>query len=239
MPSNSGKATDSAGNVRVDFVWGNFPGQPNDQRTANTDTVTSAVGDNPVTNGSKRLVPRLDKHDDILGGWNGYPGYLPNDKGEFTGSAYAYTPYIVVPNVLGLALADAKDGLRDNGYLDANVKTGTAQTNTAKTVTAIARTAGSTTATITATGAGAQYPVGTKITVSSLVSPNTEFNGTWIVTAAATNTVSFVSNASTVVSQSSLTGSVVGVTGTIFSQTVAPDANNITGTADITIVAYA
>jgi len=239
MPSNSGHATDTSGNIQVDFVWGNFPSQPNDLRTTNTDTATATSTTDPVTGGSKRLVPGKSNHDIVLGAWNGYPSYVPNDLGEFTGTAYNYTPFIAVPNVLGLVLADAKDGLRDSGYQDANVKTGTAQTNTAKTVTAIARTAGSTTATITATGAGAQYPVGTKITISALTTPNTEFNGTWTVTAAATNTVSFVSSASTVVSQSALTGSVVGVTGTIFSQSVAPLANSITGTADITVVAYA
>jgi hypothetical protein len=31
--NNNGNATDSAGNVRVDFVWGNYPMQPNDVRT--------------------------------------------------------------------------------------------------------------------------------------------------------------------------------------------------------------
>jgi hypothetical protein len=237
MPSNSGHALDTAGNVQVDFVWGNFPGQPNDQRTANTDTATVGVGGDPVTNGSKRLVPRLDNHDRILGGWNGYPGYLPNDKGEFTGSAYNYTPYIVVPNVLGAVLADAKDGLRDSGYLDANIKTGTAQTNAAKTVTAASRTAGSTEVSITATGAVAQYPIGTKITVTSV---DATVNGTWTVTGnSSTNVVKFNGTATTVLALTGLTGSVVGVTGTVFSQSVAPAADSTTGTADITVVAFA
>jgi hypothetical protein len=234
MPSNSGKATDTAGNVRVDFVWGNLAGQPNDQRTTNTETATAAVGANPVTNGSKRLVPRLDNHDSILGGWNGYPGYEPNTKGEFTGSAYAYTPYIVVPNVLGLALADAKDGLRDSGYLNANVLTGTAQTNASKSITVVTRTAGSFDATITVAAGVAQYPVGTKITVSGTSS----VDGTWTVkSVSSTNLITFTTTASTVLTAG--TGSVVGVTDTVFSQTVAPNADNITGTADITIVAYA
>lgn len=33
--NNDGNATDSAGNVKVDFTWGNFPIQPNDERTEN------------------------------------------------------------------------------------------------------------------------------------------------------------------------------------------------------------
>jgi hypothetical protein len=236
MPSNSGHALDTAGNIRVDFVWGNFPGQPNDLRTTNTDTVTATVGADPVTNGSKRLVPRLDKHDDILGGWNGYPGYTPNDKGEFTGTAYNYTPFIVVPNVLGLALADAKDGLRDSGYQDANIKVnGTDQPNAGKSITNIARTSGSTEVSITATGATAAYPVGTKITVASTGT----VDGTWIVTGnSSTNVVKFQTPGVTS-ALSSGTGSVVAVAGTIFSQSVAPNADSITGTADITITKYA
>jgi len=256
--TNSGHALDTGGNVQIDFVWGNMAAQPNDLRTSLTDTATSTTTTDPVTGGSKRLVPGKDNHDIILGGWNGYPLYTPNDLGEFTGSAYNYTPYIVVPNVLGLNAATtdttvtlsgvsttlyayaAQDGLRDAGYQNANIKVnGTSQTNTAITVTAIARTAGSTTAVLTATGAGAQYPVGTKVTVSALVSPNTEFNGTWVVTANATNSFSITSLNSTAVSQSTLTGSVVGVSGTVFSQSVAPAANSITGSADITITKFA
>jgi len=172
--------------------------------------------------------------------------------------AWVFTPYISVPNLLGLnggatdstvtlsgvstvlGAYTAQDALRDAGYQNANVKVnGSAQSNTAITVTGITRTAGSTTAVLAATGAGAQYPVGAKVTVSSLVSPNTEFNGTWVVTANATNTFSITSLNSTAVSQSSLTGSVVGVQNTVFSQTDAAGANLITGTSDVTIKLYA
>jgi hypothetical protein len=235
MPSNSGHALDTSGNIQVDFVWGNMARQPNDLRTNNTDTATVTAGTDPVNNGSKRLVPRLDNHDIILGGWNGYPGYLPNTLGEFTGTAYNYTPYIVVPNVLGLALLDAKDGLRDSGYQDANLKAGTDQTNAAKSITVVTRTAGSTEVSITATGAVAQYPVGTKITVASTGT----VDGTWTVTGvSSTNVVKFQTPGATTVLTSG-TGSVIGVAGTIFSQSVAPNADSITGSADITLVKYA
>lgn len=265
--TNSNHTLDTSGNVQVDFVWGNIARQPNDLRTTLTDTATATTTTDPVTGGVVRLVPGKDNHDIILGAWNGYPSFVPNDPGEFTQSSPVYstttglasnTPYILVPNVLGLNAAttdatvtlsgvstvlyaySAQDGLRDAGYQNANIKVnGTSQTNTAITVTAIARTVGSTTAVLTATGAGAQYPVGTKVTVSSLVSPNTEFNGTWVVTANATNSFSITSLNSTAVSQSTLTGSVVGVSGTVFSQSVAPAANTITGSADITITKFA
>lgn len=265
--TNSGHTLDQNGNVQVDFVWGNIARQPNDLRTTLTDTATATTTTDPVTGGVVRLVPGKDNHDIILGAWNGYPSYTPNDPGEFTQSSPVYsattglstnTPYILVPNVLGLNAATtdttvtlsgvstvlyayaAQDGLRDAGYQNANIKVnGTSQTNTAITVTAIARTAGSTTAVLTAAGAGAQYPVGTKVTVSALTGANVEFNGTWTVIANATNTFSITSLNSTVVSVSSLTGSVVGVAGTVFSQSVAPAANSITGSADITITKFA
>jgi hypothetical protein len=249
-------------NVQVDFVWGNMPGQPNDLRTVVTDTVTSTNTTDPVTGGSKRLIPNKDNHEIILGGWNGYPSYTPNDPGEFTQSSPVYstttglatnTPYIVVPNVLGLNAAttattvtiagvstvlsaySAQDGLRDSGYQDANIKVnGTDRANTAISITNITRTAGSFDATITAAAGVAQYPVGTRITVSS----TSTVDGTWTVkSVSSTNLVTFTTNASTVLTSG--TGSVVGVSGTVFSQTVAPAANTITGSADITITKYA
>jgi len=48
--NNVGNATDSAGNVRVDFVWGNYPMQPNDVRTE------EAAGNFGGTTGSDELA---------------------------------------------------------------------------------------------------------------------------------------------------------------------------------------
>ena len=96
--NNNGHALDSAGNVQVDFVWGNMARQPNDVRTGSTSAdsyynVTSAVGDNAVTNGSKRVVPRLDNHDVILGGYSGYPLYsngVKDTNGFYQGNAGSF-----------------------------------------------------------------------------------------------------------------------------------------------------
>ena len=41
--NNVGNRTDSAGNVAPDFVWGNFPMQPNDERTDGTAVATVAA----------------------------------------------------------------------------------------------------------------------------------------------------------------------------------------------------
>ena len=43
--NNDGHATDSAGNVIVDFAWGNFPLQPNDVRNASVSNTGGSTGD--------------------------------------------------------------------------------------------------------------------------------------------------------------------------------------------------
>jgi hypothetical protein len=50
--NTNGNATDSAGNVKVDFVWGNYPMQPNDVRTE------EAAGNFGGTTGSDELAYR-------------------------------------------------------------------------------------------------------------------------------------------------------------------------------------
>lgn len=55
---------DSGGNVQVDFVWGNFPLQPNDDR------------------GSATLNPALDNHSIATTGWANFPSFLPNYAGD-------------------------------------------------------------------------------------------------------------------------------------------------------------
>jgi hypothetical protein len=60
---------DDLGNVQVDFVWGNLPLQPDDQRGSNT------------------LDPTLDNHEIATEGYNGYPGF-----GESAGPAAIFGP---------------------------------------------------------------------------------------------------------------------------------------------------
>jgi hypothetical protein len=157
--------------------------------------------------------------------------------------AWTYTPYLVVPSVMGLSTANAQDGLRDAGYPNANITTASGTgNNSSKTVSAIARTAGSNVATITATGHG--YTVsasggdGAQVTISALTSPNTEFNGTWAIKNVTTNTFDIVSANTTVVSQTGLSGAVIGVQGTIKTQNVLPGAAGIDGSAAITITPF-
>jgi hypothetical protein len=82
--NNVGNATDSAGNVKVDFVWGNHPMQPNDVRTDGTPvtTVAADADQNYDWNGyteypSARLNPALDNHVIAEAEWNNYPSFTP------------------------------------------------------------------------------------------------------------------------------------------------------------------
>ena len=212
--NNNGNLLDDAGNVAIDFVWGNFPIQPNDARPDTTEG---------------RLDPALDNHIIALSGWNGFPLYNPNTAGEDVAGP---TDYILTPNVLGLTTALATDALKDASF--GTVTVATAATNAAKSITDVDRAEGSTTARITATGATAAYPVGTKITVASTGT----VDGTWTVTAnESTDKVFFVTNASTALSTG--TGSVIGVPGTIKTQSIAAGQNEIVPGSTIVITPWA
>ena len=211
--NNNGNLLDSAGEVAIDFVWGNMPIQPNDARP---DTA------------SGRLDPEADNHIIALSGWGGYPQFTANSAGEDVVGA---TDYVLVPSVLGLTTALATDAMKDASLVPT---TATAATNAAGSITDIDRTAGSTTVRLTGTGFTAAYPVGTKITVASTGT----VDGTWTVTAnESTDKIFFVSNASTVLTSG--TGSIVGVEGTIKTQSVAAGANNTAPGAAVTITPWA
>jgi hypothetical protein len=213
--NENGNLLDTAGNVAVDFVWGNIPMQPNDEREENGQTVL--------------LDPDLDNHSIAYEGWNGYPQYNPGVAGaEGAG-------YIVVPSVLGQTTANARDILEDDGLV---VTAAAAATNAVSTVTALSRTGSA--VTLTSAGAGAKYPTGTSITVTGLSGTAVPLNGTFTVTGTATNSVSYSTTTSGAVSLSELTAEVlVGTAGTIKSQSVAAGANEIEVGDAITITPWA
>ena len=146
--NENGRLVDDAGNVVVDHVWGNLPPQPNDVR---------------LENGGGLLDPSLDNHAAYLAGWNGYPLYTPNTDGEGVGN-------IVVPNVVGLLTADARQVLIDAGFLNANITTASAVTPA---ISNVALT--SNVATITANSHG--YVVGDSVVIAGLTT--TALNGTY------------------------------------------------------------
>jgi len=81
--NNNGNLLDSSGNVAVDFVWGNFPMQPNDDRTDGT--AVEVVADNATGNyawsgysvyPSARLNASYDSHAIAEAEWSNYPTFI-------------------------------------------------------------------------------------------------------------------------------------------------------------------
>ena len=213
--NNNGHLLDSAGEVAIDFVWGNFPIQPNDARP-NTST--------------GRLDPALDNHIIALSGWNGFPQYSPDTTGEDVAGS---TDYILTPNVLGLTTALAQDALKDASF--GTITVVTAATNAAKTVTAVNRAEGGL-AVLTASGAGAAYAIGTKVTIAST---HATVNGTYTVVDKATNSVTVATTDTSALTLTGLTGTIVGVEGTIKAQSIAAGQNSIVPGSVINITPWA
>jgi hypothetical protein len=221
--NENGNLVDDAGNVAVDFVWGNFPLQPNDEREEN---------------GGGLLDATLDNHSIAYEGWNGYPLYTPNTAGaEGAG-------YIVVPSVLGQTTANARDILEDDGLV---VTAATAATNTLADITRVNATS-ATVAVVYSTGAGAAYPVGTKVTIvagtaagESPVAVPTAIRGTWTVTASATDTITIAGTGFTVADTTGInaTDTLAGAAATIKTQSLAAGANEIEVGDAITITPWA
>lgn len=100
---------DSSGNVSVDFVWGNFPLQPNDGRS---DTVISIpqVEDYGWSQARKfvsdTLNPNLGFHSVATTGWSNFPGFIEDYAGDGDTDLE-----IKVPNLVRKSLAKAQDAL--------------------------------------------------------------------------------------------------------------------------------
>lgn len=76
-------ATDTSGNQKVDFAWGNLPMQPNDDRTDGGASVVVAnnAAQNKQWSGysvypSARLDAALDNHANAEAGWGGFPSFI-------------------------------------------------------------------------------------------------------------------------------------------------------------------
>ena len=98
--NNNGNLLDTAGNVVVDFAWGNIPMQPNDERTTTADfttapsTVVSAANatGNYGWSGytvypSSRLNPNLGIHKMAEGKYAGFPDFESGDGAYVSGTA--------------------------------------------------------------------------------------------------------------------------------------------------------
>lgn len=74
-------SVDSSGRQAVDFVWGNIPMHPNDDRAATISNTGGSTGDYGWSQTTKvasaRLDASLDNHVNVESGWAGYPAYTP------------------------------------------------------------------------------------------------------------------------------------------------------------------
>lgn len=223
MPTfnNNGNALDSSGNVAVDFVWGNLPMQPNDDRADGTPTATIVVNgpDNygwttKSTVASARLDLTQDSHAIASSDYSGFPSFVPNSAG-------AGIANINVPNTLGQTTASAIDELKDSGYVGANITTATAATNTAKSITRINVTS-ATSATVYASGADTAYIVGNKVSIGAGTGIPAALVGNWTVTGGASGNIVISGSGWTVADTGTIApaASLKGQTGTIKSQSV-------------------
>lgn len=108
---------DDLGNVQVDFVWGNFPLQPDELRAS-----------------GHKLNASLDNHSIATTGYANYPSFLPNYAGDEDTD-----PEVVLPQLLRLSRSAAQDaadaaglGELDIQYVNYDI---THVTSTAKVVT--------------------------------------------------------------------------------------------------------
>jgi hypothetical protein len=227
---------DSKGNVQVDFVWGNVPMQPNDDRTIQPILGTANYGTN--------LDFTKDNHVIVETGWNGYPLYTPNNDGSYTsvGASGTYAdaaPYLIFPVILGDATAVAVDNLYDAGF--ATVTTASAATNTAKTITRVNVTS-TTSASVYATGADTAYAVGTQVTIAAGTGIPAAVVGTWYVTASGSGYITIAGTGFTVADTGviSAASTLTGKTGTIASYTLgAGNTSNQTTASTITVTPWA
>ena len=115
--------TDTSGNVKVDFVWGNMPMQPDDAReTSPTQTVTAGGSQNVSwtnygTIASAKLDATLDNHIIATAGWEGFPDFIQGAPYDDT------TANKTVPNVVGLTESAANTALVAAGLVKGAVTT--------------------------------------------------------------------------------------------------------------------
>ena len=236
--NNNGNLLDTAGNVFVDFVWGNFPMQPNDERTTTADYTTApstvVVAADAAQNydwsgytvyPSSRLNPTLSFHAIVEAAYAGFPANASGDGAYISGVAY-----INVPNVIGLTTALALDALRDAGYETANITTSSAVTPAISNVALTDNVA-----TITANAHG--YATGQSVVIAGLTT--TVLNGTYTITGAADNTFTFAKTNDNIESTADTgTAKVMAKAGTIKTQSTAAGAGSVASTATITIAPY-
>lgn len=213
--NNAGALLDTAGEIAVDFVWGNMAPQGNDSRTT-------------------RLNLSIGDHINLESGWNGYPQFTPNTPGSDVAGP---TNYVLVKSVLGMTTANADDVMKDSGL---TVTTAAGATNTATQPTGINVTT-TTAATVTVAGGTTTWAVGTKVTIIAGTGIPAALVGTFSVTGGSGSTLIIAGTGFTVANTGAITPGTAlrGAAGTIKSQTIAGGAATTAPGAAVTITPWA
>jgi len=115
-------ATDSSGQQAVDFVWGNFPMQPNDDRAATVTNTGGSTGDygwaQTTLVASARLDAALDNHANAEAGWSGYPTFIAGAGNYMVTEASGNGTTVTYKSQNNLAAGDTVNitGLTASGY---------------------------------------------------------------------------------------------------------------------------
>ena len=102
---------DTSGNVAVDFVWGNFPIQPDDKRVTSPSqtTVVSGAQNHSWTYVSTKPSAKLDptQNSEVIAdeAWASFPGYTENEGVPVSSTS------ITIPNVAGYGYKHAVEAL--------------------------------------------------------------------------------------------------------------------------------
>jgi hypothetical protein len=229
--NNNGNLLDTAGEVAIDFVWGNFPIQPNDARP---DATSATLSTTVTTRVAGRLDPAADNHIIALSGWNGFPLYNPDTAGEDVAGS---VDYVLVPEVRGFTTALAVDAMKDASL---TVTTAAGTTNTATQPTQINVTS-TTAATVTVSGGTTTWPVGTKVTIAAGTGIPAALVGTFSVTGGSGSTLVIAGTGFTVANTGAITPGtrLTGAAGTIRVQSLAAGANTIAPAAAVTVTPWA
>jgi len=261
-------ATDSSGRQAVDFVWGNFPMQPNDDRAATVTNTGGSTGDygwaQTTKVASARLDAALDNHANVEAGWSGYPtftasatvasanalqftvtnaangGLITGQRGKVESTtALTAADGVGLGNIIVPSVLGDTTAVAIDELRDAGYELANITTASAATNAAVTVTAAARTAGQTTTTITAASHGYVTGNKVTLSSVDASVNGTYTVTRLTDNTFTVTTTATTVLALTGITGSVVAVAGTIKSQSTAAGAAGVATTATITITPWA
>lgn len=135
MARDTGYPQVTGGNIAIDFVWGNFPMQPDDDRSGTETNIGGSTGDTGwsqttyvasealtttaitknLNNGISQSVE--NNHSVTVNNWNGYPDYTPVNPFLDTLDQAA------IPSVVGQLEAGANSTLVTAGFVKGAVTT--------------------------------------------------------------------------------------------------------------------